>query len=361
MAPASVCAGSLAGVWRAVTLVALVAALGSTLASPASTAPPQEFELGVVSNANARALAGAIGALGAPVARVEFRIGTPPSQVAPTIAAYARRGVRVLPLAGFYGRIPSAAEARSLAGWAHAFGPGGTFWQRRPGGEAGAIGTLAVQQIEFGNETNQAYQFGGCSYGCAAYVPRARAYALALKEAQEAIDGPAGDAQVGVLAIGDDGGTGSADWVDGMFEAVPDLAQRVAGWTAHAYGPRSQWQPLLDRLFVQMGAHPGAAALPVYITELGIATDNGRCLTNNFGWSPCLTYAQAARSLTGTLAAIRGRYGARIRSIFIYQAVDQRLPRVDGQREHYFGVLTANRRAKGAYTAAVSRLLRTLH
>jgi hypothetical protein len=345
---------SLEQVRRLMILFALAAMVGVAIPALSDSQPKPAFELGIVSNVNARSLAGTIGRLGAPIARVEFTIDSTPRQMAPVIAAFARHGVRVLPMAGFYGRIPTAAEASGLGAWAHAFGPNGTFWRNR------SDGALAVTGIEFGNETNQAYQFGGCSYGCSAYVPRAEAYALAAKNAQEAIDGPQGDPQVGLLAIGDDGGTGSADWVNGMFSAVPDLATRIAGWTAHTYGPRSHWQPLLDRLVSQMQPHGAAAKLPVYITELGIATDGGPCLTDNFGWNPCMSYREAAQALKVTIGAIRGRYGERIRAIFLYQAVDQRLPRVDDNREHYFGVLAANRAAKGAYTETVRSLLRTL-
>lgn len=317
------------------------------------TAPPR-LQLGVVANANARSLAGTIGGLGARTVRVEFSIDSTPGQLAPVIAAFARHGVRVLPLAGFTGRIPSSAEAINLGTWARTFGPGGTFWRGRSGGD------LAIRDIEFGNETNQAYQFGGCSAGCATYVPRARAYALALKVAQEAIDGADGDSRVGVLAIGDDGGTGSADWIDGMFEAVPDLARRIAGWTAHTYGPASRWRPLLDRLVSQTSARGAPATTPIFITELGLASDNGRCLSGNFGWSPCMTYSTAASSLRETLDALRAYADGRVRAIFLYQAVDQRLPNVDQDAEHYFGVLQANHASKGAYTAYVRAQLRAL-
>ncbi len=330
----------------AILLLGTIPALSDTSSRP-------DFELGIVSDANARSLAGTIGALGAPVARVEFSIDSTPAQMAPVIAAYARHGVRVLALASFYGRIPTPAEAAGLGAWAHAFGPGGTFWKGRGGTEE------AVSDIEFGNETNQSYQYGGCSFGCAAYTQRAEDYALALKAAQEAIDSPAGDSRVGVLAIGDDGGTGSPDWVDGMFSAVPDLAGRVAGWTAHTYGPRAAWQPLLDRLVSQMQAVGAPASIPIYVTELGIATDGGPCLSDNFGWNPCMSYGEAAGALNVTVRSIRARYGERVRAIFIYQAVDQRRPGVDNNREHYVGVLTANRTAKGAYTAMVRSLLRS--
>ena len=57
---------------------------------------------------------------------MEFAINTPASQMAPIVEAYAHAGVRLLLLAGFSGRLPTAAEAQSLASWAGTFGPGGS-------------------------------------------------------------------------------------------------------------------------------------------------------------------------------------------------------------------------------------------
>jgi hypothetical protein len=143
-----------------------------------------------------------------------------------------------------------------------------------------------------------------------------------------------------------------------MFSAVPDLARRIAGWTAHPYGPH--WSRLLDRLVRQTAARGAPASIPIFITELGIATDNGSCLSENFGWNPCMTYAEAATSLQSTITGIRARYGERVRAIFIYQAFDQTRPHADSDREHYFGALTSDGAAKGAYTATIRSLLRTL-
>jgi hypothetical protein len=162
-----------------------------------------------------------------------------------------------------------------------------------------------------------------------------------------------------VLAIADNGGTGSAEWVNAMFDAVPDLASRVAGWTAHPYGPRWHWQALLDQLVAETKARGAPVTVPIYITELGIASDNGNCLNNDFGWNPCLSYAETGAALTSTVTAIRARYGTRIRAIFVYQALDQRLPRSDGNREHYFGILTANGAPKGALTKDFRALVRS--
>jgi len=340
---------------RVLALVLAAALAGSIYLSTCAAAPQGTFQIGIVSNADPINVSTKVARLGVPVARVEFPIDAPPSRLTPVIAAFARRHISVQPMAGFPGRIPTTPEARNLASWARAFGPGGTFWARRHGRE------YPVREIEFGNETNQAYQFGGCGPGCGAYPERARSYALAVRQAQEAIAAPLGNPRVGVLAIADDGGTGSSAWVQGMFSAVPDLGRRVAGWTAHPYGPRAHWQALLDRLVAQTRAQGAPASVPIYITELGIATDGGRCLSNNFDWSPCMSYAEAASALSSTVIAIRARYGTRVRAIFVYQALDQRPPTFDSDREHYLGVLGSNGAAKGAYTATFRALVKSQH
>ncbi|HEX4838139.1 MAG TPA: hypothetical protein VFV03_06420 [Solirubrobacteraceae bacterium] len=336
--------------WRLVALVVV-----ATLAVPAipnpDAQPAAELELGLVAGRGVPLQPRESRRLGARVVRVEFSIESSPRQLAPVIAAYARAGVRVLPLAGFIGRVPSQSEAEHLAAWAAAFGPGGSFWRHRAGG------ALAVRDIEFGNETSYSYQFGGCGSGCRLYMPRARAYALAFLAAQQAIAGPQGNPGVGLLAQADYGGDGN-EWVNGMFDAVPDLAWRVAGWTVHTYGPRSRWQPRLDALIGQTRARGAPASIPIYITELGLASDNGACLSDNYDWSRCMTYTEAGSALSSTVASIRARYGARIHSIFVYQLADHASPGRDTNREDYFGVLRRDGSPKGAYTAAVRALLR---
>lgn len=283
--------------------------------------------------------------------RIEFSIRDPMSELETIISGYARAGVRVLPLAGFIGYVPSAPEAEHLAAWASAFGSGGWFWRNHRGGR------FAIEDIEFGSETSYGYQFGGCAAGCPQYIQRAREYALAFRDAQEAISGSAGNARVGLLAQADYGGDGN-EWVNGMFEAVPDLAKRVAGWTVHTYGPRSRWQRSIDALIHQTAARRAPSSIPIYITELGIASDNGPCLSENFGWSNCMTYAEAGNALSSTVSSIRARYGRRIRAIFVYQLADHVPPGQGNEDEDYFGVLQWNGSPKGAYTQTVKSLLR---
>jgi hypothetical protein len=317
--------------------------------SPAPTPAPGGFEAGVVSGSDVLNEAKVSGRLGARVVRVEFSIGKPAAEMRAAIDAHARNGTRVVPLAGFHGRMPSVAEARNLGEWAREFGPDGRFWQGRSDGH------LAVRQIEFGNETSYGYQYGD-NWDQPSYSARAREYALRFRDAHEAIR--AANPGVGLLAQGEDANTGSMNWVNGMFDAVPDLAARVAGWTIHPYGPRFRWEPRMDRMIEQLASRGVArAGLPIWITEWGLSTDDGRCLSDNYYWDKCMTFAQAASALKTTVADMRARYGARLRAFFVYQARDQYRSGYSTNREHYFGALRNDLSEKGAYSRAVRELL----
>ena len=315
--------------------------------APAPSGAPG-FEAGVVSGSDVLNEAKVTGKLGARVVRVEFSIGEPVANIRSTIAAHAANGTRVLLLAGFHATMPTQAEARNLGNWAREFGPGGDFWAGR------SDGRLAVREIEFGNETSYTYQYGD-SWDTPSYLARAKEYALRFKDAQEAIS--AARSGIGLLAQGDDGGTGSANWVNGMFAAVPDLATRVAGWTVHPYGPRDKWKPRIDRLVSQTAARGASAAIPIWITEWGVSTDNGRCLSDNYGWDKCMTYAAAASAVTSSVADIRATYGSRLRALLLYQGRDQLASGSTTNREHYFGALHWDMTDKGGYSAAVRALL----
>jgi hypothetical protein len=293
--------------------------------------------------------------LGTHTARMEFSINTPASQLEPVVEAYAKAGIKPLLLAGFDGTMPSAAETRNLASWAAEFGPGGSFWQ----GKTFPAGT-AVTNIEFGNETSYSYQYSDTSsasnwYSLASYKTRAQTYALRFKEAYEAIH--TAGAKVGLLAQADDGGSGSSEWVHNMFVAVPNLSQIVAGWTIHPYGP--SWQSAIDRMISQTQAAGAPSSIPIFVTEWGLATDNGRCLDDNYGFNRCMTYQEAATTLQSSLSAMRSRYGSRLAAFYLFQARDQQASGATNGREAYFGALQSNEQAKGAYTTTVQSLLST--
>ena len=97
--------------------------------------------------------------------------------------------------------------------------------------------------------------------------------------------------------------------------------------------------------------------MPIYVTEWGLATDDGRCLSDNYGWDRCMTYREAAGTLRDTLGEMRARYGDRLRAVILYQLRDQRRSGDDRDREGYFGALRAEGEPKGAWTRAVREQL----
>jgi hypothetical protein len=319
---------------------------GRTFGSSGTAFRTQLFSPGLVASADHGRSAVAAGALGADLVRVEFDISTPPAAMRASVAALAAQGARALLLAGFEGRLPTAAEASNLGRWAAEFGPGGSFWAGRRDGH------LAVQQIEFGNETSYGHQYGD-TWSDASYTSRAAQYARRFAEARFAIAKTGRD--VGLLAQADDGGTGSSNWVNHMFRAVPTLGQMVDGWTVHPYGPRSRWKPKLDRLIWSTAANGAPASIPIDVTEYGISSANGTPLTDNYGWPTNLTYAQAAAALDQTIAEMRfdQTIGPRLRDFMIYAAHDLRPYGTTADREQNFGALQDNLAGKGAYSTEV--------
>ncbi len=284
--------------------------------------------------------------LGAKVVRVDVSIGESVHEFEPVIEAYAEKGIRVAPLADFYGTLPTAAQDQNLAAWASAFGAGGSFWSTHTGGQ------YAIQSIEFGNETSFSYQYSDNSQS--GYATRAQTYALRFAEAARAIK--ATNPKVGLLAQGDPGNAGSL-WIENMFKAVPELGQLVAGWTVHPYGPN--WRAKFEAVVSQTVAQGAPSTIPIDVTEWGLSTDNGRCLSENFGWNQCMTYQEAAEDLTRTISEMRQALLGRLGLVLLYQIRDQRPASESNNNslEYYFGAVQHELQAKGAYTTAVEAFL----
>ncbi|HXD55912.1 MAG TPA: hypothetical protein VN618_14245 [Solirubrobacteraceae bacterium] len=300
------------------------------------------FEPGLNSGTNPQDYAGAT-VLGAKIVRIEWPIGTPAAALESTISAYAAKGIRVAPLAGFYGTMPTPAEAQNLASWAKAYGAGGSYWAHHAGAE------LAIRTIEFGNETSYGYQYGD-SAGSASYQERAKNYALRLKEAALAIQ--AAGSHVGLLAVADDW---TGNWMNGMFGAVPNLGSYVAGWVSHPYGTGGRGK--LEAIVKQAAAHGAPSSLPIDITEWGISTDGTSCVSENYGFNPCMNYTEAAEQLKRSVAEIKGLLGSRVGLFLLYQVRDQQVAGASHERESYFGLLQHEDQPKGAYTTAAAELL----
>ena len=319
-----------------------------TKRSPAPPPPPPipptangNFSMGVVAGSALMYELPFIKSVGAHTARLAFSIDAPASQVAPIVAAYAAAGIRPLVLALFNNGLPTAAEAQNLGSWAAAAGPGGSYWQGRAN-----PGNNALTDIEFGNETSYTYQWSDNS--TSAIAGRAQTYALRAKDAEVAIK--AANPSVGLVVIGDNAMKGDT-WVQNMFKAVPDLGSRVAGWTIHPYGPN--WASRIDDTISSTTAAGAPSSVPIFITEWGLSSDNGQCLSQNYGWDNCMTYNAESTALQSTLAGMQARYGKRIGAFYLYQAHDQKAADVTTDAEGYFGIEQSNGAAKGTYTATV--------
>jgi hypothetical protein len=317
-------------------------ASGSPSPSPSPTPTPVDgaFRMGLVAGSAHQYELSFLKALGAHTARIEFSVGTAASSLASDVDAYARAGIRPLLLATFYGRNPTTAEAQNLANWARAYGPGGSFWA----GKTYPANT-AVTQIEFGNETSYTYQFSDNSSGT--YAARAQTYAQRARDAVTAIR--AANPNVGLIVQGDNAQQQTA-WVQNMFRAVPNLGDLAAGWTIHPYGPN--WATRIDST-INSTRTAGSRDLPIWVTEWGLSSDNGRCLSDNYGWNKCMTYGEAATTLHSALSGMHTRYGSRLGAFYLYQAHDQYATGTKTGRESYFGALQSTGITKGTYTSEV--------
>lgn len=331
----------------AIGIAALLVTTGPAVGAERPDRSAASFTLGVNCSASRWAPLRKCKSLGTKLARVEFAIGSAAGGLAPFVKAFANKGIKVQLLAGFYGRVPTVQESQNLRTWALRYGPGGTFWQGRKDGH------LAVRHIEFGNETSYPYQFGerGSWWLLSSYTNRARTYALRARDAALALQGTG----VGLLVQGEDAGSATSTWVDNMLAAVPDLGSYTAGWTIHPYGPNGSAR--IDRMLAYLAANGISTAIPFFITEWGLTSDNGRTLSDNYGYPTNMTYAAAAATVRDVFAGWRSSYGSRLAQAIVYQHADQRAPGRSTNREHYFGLLTSSGAAKGDYTAMVRRLI----
>ena len=237
----------------------------------------------------------------------------------------------------------AAPTATTAGAWAARFGPGGTFWASRPDG------ALAPGVFEWGNENSYTYPPKPGPAGGADYARSFKMAYNAIKAANPA---------VGLLCQADDGGTGSRQWLDGMYSAVPKLHLYVAGWVVHLFGPGGLNK--VGRTITQTAAKGAPNTVPIAVTEDGIATDDGRKLKDNYGYPTNLTYAKAAEILSSKLRDVQTRYGSRISMYLIYQSHDNRPHGATKNKEDYFGAVRQDLSDKGNWSAVPALALRVV-
>jgi hypothetical protein len=281
-------------------------------------------------------------ALGARARRMyDTSPGTATANLRARVGAIADRGMQPVMLANWSGSMPTDADVANLGNWAREFGPGGTFWYSRP-----HQAHLAVRWIEFGNEVSYAYRRFGAS--------SAAAYARKAKIAADAVRAANPEVKVAVEALV----SNFPNWIRDMRAAVPDLDSRIGGWIIHPYGPPSRYAALLDgsAAAIRNAGWRIDASKPFVISEDGIATHDGRTLTDNYGWPRNMTFAQAAWALEGKVADVTARWPVGV--YLVYQNRDQRpYSDLSSQREYWFGVVKHDGSPKGAFTDAVRRIM----
>jgi hypothetical protein len=288
------------------------------------------FSPGVVGGSEANFDFPAVASLGAKLVRIEVPFWeVNEAAIAQTSAQYEAKGITPQILYNFTGTMPSSAQATGI-----------TALARIPG----------IKRIEFGNETSYGYQYGD-EPNDASYKQRARTYAIRFVEAAKALE----PYHIGLLAQAGNGGTESPVWVNEMFAAEPELTKYVSGWTIHPYGTHGPTE--MSEMLSELASH-GDTSLPIDITEWGLATDNGRALSNNYGFPVNLTYAQAGALLKESVAKYRAQCDGRLRSFIVYQDRDERASGSSTDREYYFGALQHEDQRKPGYTEAVEAVMK---
>jgi hypothetical protein len=329
--------------------LALAAVATTTLSAPAAgrpavsaaalppLPPPSSTRYGLVTNSDLEYSVQAAARVGAKVMRIEVGPQSAPAAYDALFAQAAAAGMRLQPMFGF----DAAPTATTAGAWAARFGPGGTFWASHAGG------ALAPVVFEWGNENSYTYAPKPGPAGGAAY-------ARSFKMAYDAIKAPNANPAVGLLCQADDGGTGSTQWLNGMYSAVPGLHAYVAGWVVHIFGPGGPDK--VGRMITQTAAKGAPTTVPIAVTEDGIATDDGHKLKDNYGYPANLTYAKAAEILSSKLRDVQTRYGSRISMYLIYQSHDNRPPGATKNKEDYFGAVRQDLSDKGNWSAYLRAL-----
>lgn len=318
------------------------------------------FTPGIVSGADWTTPGGSADAglsLGANVMRVEFDPNLNPGSAGADrtfmdgiFDFFADRNIQILMLAGWQGAAGNNAtvgQAQHMGEWAQRYGPGGDFWVAR-----GTQGNLASQFIEWGNETNYNYQSGDPNSG--GYATIAQTYAQRFQTAWGDI--AATGKAVGLLCQGTPTDTTSPVWVNNLFSTVPTIGSLAAGWTVHPYGP--DYLNRLTQFVAHLSSH-GVTSAAIDITELGIATDNGKALGDNYGWPTNLSYATAAFDLQSVVNGIRNAsFGSRVRHFMLYQAKDRQPPGGGStDKEMYFGGLNNTNGEKGQFSTTFRAIM----
>jgi Beta-galactosidase len=247
-------------------------------------------------------------------------LGDPPPWAAPSSAS-------VPTDVGPYAAFVAAAVSR--------YGPGGTFWRAHP--------RLPARPLVWYELWNEPY-FADHNRDPGAYARLVRAAVIAGRAANPGarflIEA---DASYRTLA-GD-----RADWIGGMYAAVPDLGRYFDGMAVHPYGGNpaiytpngnTDDQPgRIEQVHTELMAH-GDGDKPLWVTEIGWST----CSETDV----CVTEAQQAEYLRTFLRLAHTTWSSYVRAVFVYSLRDLG-PAPRDNRLDWYGLLRPDLSRKPAW------------
>lgn len=215
------------------------------------------------------------------------------------------------------------------------YGPGGAFWRENP--------DLAERPLFWYELWNEPWT-AACNGGPGNY---ARLVAAAVSA------GRAASPDARFLVAGDSSyrtpaGT-RADWIAGMYAAVPQIGRYIDALSVHPYGgdptvytPRGDTdeQPgRLEQAHAELAAH-GDGGKPLWVTEIGWSTCTGA--------SGCVSEAEQASYLKEFLDLALTAWRSYVRAVFVFDLRDAG-PAADDDREAWFGLLRPDLSRKPAW------------
>lgn len=254
------------------------------------------------------------------------------AEIAAIAERYIAQGTHIVALVDFNGAPPSEADCKNLANWADI-----------PG----------VDAIEFGNEPWISPLHGGYfpeTYTASNPNDPYNLYAARYKTALTAIRTV--NPKLPLIAVGDSANTNHRPALK-TFQAMKAIGVTPNAIQIHPYGPN-----YMNRLTDAKRdlAEVGWPDVPIWVTEVGVSTDNGNPLNNNYGWNTSMTYDEAAATLT-RLTTDLGNAG--VKRIVVYMGTDYRAPGTSNEREWYFGLTKHDGSDKGSLTRTARELFQT--
>jgi hypothetical protein len=228
---------------------------------------------------------------------------------------------------GAYATFVAAAIAR--------YGPGGVFWRAHP--------QLPAHPLVWYELWNEPY-FADHNRDPGAYARLVRAATTAGRAAN-----PAARFLIEADSSYQTLGGGHADWIAGMYAAVPDLGRYFDAVAVHPYGGNpaiytpdgdtSEQPGRVEQIHTELQAH-GDGDKPLWVTEIGWST----CV----GDDVCVSEAQQAAYLRTFLRLASTTWSAYVRAVFIYSLRDLAPGPLDN-RLLWFGLLRPDLSRKPAW------------